>query len=266
MVIAILLSHFVAAEHLSRPATYADSISVLDEKQSTVLTLTATTTAASAAITLLPGDVATPIAEKLADLSTGFLIVLCAIFLEKYLLTIIGYVSFAWLIPFALILLSIDAFVNWDTLKKLGSKLLIFGFLISLVIPSGVRISSLIDATYHSSIETTIEETKSATAEIENETADSADEKEDGFMSGFVSKVTGGISGLTSSIYEKISNAVNKTFEALAVLLVTSCLIPILVIFVFIWLINITFSSNLTISYHGMAGWARKALRKKGRE
>ena len=64
-----------------------------------MLELTAASTAASAAITLLPGDTATPIAEKLADLSGYFLIVLCAIFLEKYLLTITSYVSFTILIP-----------------------------------------------------------------------------------------------------------------------------------------------------------------------
>lgn len=66
-----------------------------------MLELTAASTAASAAITLLPGDTATPIAEKLADLSGYFLIVLCAIFLEKYLLTITSYVSFTILIPAA---------------------------------------------------------------------------------------------------------------------------------------------------------------------
>ena len=43
-------------------------IDALAEKQETVLELTAASTAASAAITLLPGDTATPIAEKLAEI------------------------------------------------------------------------------------------------------------------------------------------------------------------------------------------------------
>ena len=94
LVLAALLSIFAVGKRASDPAYHQASIDALAEKQETVLELTATSTAASAAITLLPGDTATPIAEKLADLSGYFLIVLCAIFLEKYLLTITSYVSF----------------------------------------------------------------------------------------------------------------------------------------------------------------------------
>ena len=94
LVLAALLSIFVVGKRASDPAYHQSSIDALEEKQETVLELTAASTAASAAITLLPGDTATPIAEKLADLSGYFLIVLCAIFLEKYLLTITSCVSF----------------------------------------------------------------------------------------------------------------------------------------------------------------------------
>ncbi len=87
-VILALASIFGVAKLTTDPAFYQKSIAALEEKQETVLELTAASTAASAAITLLPGDTATPIADKLADLSGYFLIVLCAIFLEKYLLTI----------------------------------------------------------------------------------------------------------------------------------------------------------------------------------
>ena len=45
--------------------------------------LTAASTAASAAVSALPGDTGSAIAEKLADLTSDFLIVLCAIMLEK---------------------------------------------------------------------------------------------------------------------------------------------------------------------------------------
>ena len=41
------------------------------------------------------------IANKLADLSSYFLIVLCAIYLEKYLVTITGYAAFKILVPIA---------------------------------------------------------------------------------------------------------------------------------------------------------------------
>ena len=74
-VILALASIFGVAKLTTDPAFYQKSIAALEEKQETVLELTAASTAASAAITLLPGDTATPIADKLADLSGYFLIV-----------------------------------------------------------------------------------------------------------------------------------------------------------------------------------------------
>ena len=87
-----VLSFCVIAKYASSPTMKinAHAIQSLDDKKTTALELTAAATAASAAITLIPGDAGTPIADKLADLSSYFLIVVCAIYLEKYLVTITG--------------------------------------------------------------------------------------------------------------------------------------------------------------------------------
>lgn len=96
-----LLSFCVIAKYTSSPTMKinAHAIQSLDDKKTTALELTAAATAASAAITLIPGDAGTPIADKLADLSSYFLIVVCAIYLEKYLVTITGLAAFKLLIP-----------------------------------------------------------------------------------------------------------------------------------------------------------------------
>lgn len=104
-----LLSFCVIAKYTSSPTMKinAHAIQSLDDKKTTALELTAAATAASAAITLIPGDAGTPIADKLADLSSYFLIVVCAIYLEKYLVTITGLAAFKLLIPIGCILLSL---------------------------------------------------------------------------------------------------------------------------------------------------------------
>ena len=72
-IILPLVLALISALVVSRFAASADfhekTITALDDKKATVLELTAASTAASAAITLLPGDTATPIAEKLADIT-----------------------------------------------------------------------------------------------------------------------------------------------------------------------------------------------------
>lgn len=103
LVIAIL-SFSAGAKYAAAPEHHKETIAALDEKKDTVLELTVAATATSALITLIPGDVGTPIAEKVADLSGYLLIVLCAVFLEKYLVTLTGYAAFKLFIPAACVL------------------------------------------------------------------------------------------------------------------------------------------------------------------
>ena len=67
-----LLSFCVIAKYTASPTMKinAHAIQSLDDKKTTALELTAAATAASAAITFIPGDAGTPIADKLADLSS----------------------------------------------------------------------------------------------------------------------------------------------------------------------------------------------------
>ena len=237
LVLAALLSIFAVGKRASDPAYHQASIDALAEKQETVLELTAASTAASAAITLLPGDTATPIAEKLADLSGYFLIVLCAIFLEKYLLTITSCVSFTILIP-AACALGIAALFSEKlraALGKLAWHLLLFALAIAFAIPAGVKVSSMIEDTYRASIEETI----ATTEDIQSATSGEADESEKSGLSGLFSKVTEGITGAATAAVEQLKTVLNRFIEALAVMLVTSCLIPILVLLFFAWLVKL---------------------------
>ena len=224
--------------------------------------LTAASTAASAAITLIPGDVGTPIANKLADLSSYFLIVLCAIYLEKYLVTITGYAAFKILVPIACVFFS--GYLLWrkEILRVVAQKFLLFGLAVYLVIPASVKVADMIETTYASSIEGTIETAKQTTDEIESETGEGgqmddnnssgnsqndsdSDSKENsgGFFSGLFNKVQEGVSTATANV----ENVLNNFIEALAILLVTSCLIPILVLVFFVWLVKMLLGLNIDI-------------------
>lgn len=216
-----LLSVFVLSGPASSPDLHGPTLAALEEKQTTVLELSAASAAASAAITLIPGDVATPIADKLADLSSHFLLVLCAVFLEKYLLTITGTVTFSFLIPVSCLLYVLYVLFDWKSLRLLAARLTAFGLLIFLVIPASVYVSDLIEDSYQASIEATIETARDAAAELESE-SETAGEGEKGFFSGLISTVTDGVSGIT----DKVGEMVNRFMEALAVMLVTCCAIP----------------------------------------
>ena len=261
-IVIALLSFFVIARFTSSTEFNAKKIQSLDDKKTTVMELAAASTAASAAITLIPGDVGTPIANKLADLSSYFLIVLCAIYLEKYLVTITGYAAFKILVPIACVFFS--GYLLWrkEILRVVAQKFLLFGLAVYLVIPASVKVADMIETTYASSIESTIETAKQTTDEIESETGESgqvddkssneksqsdsdSDSKENagGFFSGLFNKVQEGVSTATANV----ENVLNNFIEALAILLVTSCLIPILVLIFFVWLVKMLLGLNIDI-------------------
>ena len=246
-VILALASIFGVAKLTTDPAFYQKSIAALEEKQETVLELTAASTAASAAITLLPGDTATPIADKLADLSGYFLIVLCAIFLEKYLLTITASAAFKVLIPAACAAFATAALVPHlrRTAGALAWKLALFSVAIMLVIPVGIRVSDLIEDTYQASIAATIQEAKEATDTIHQSSQNEGSATEQSGISGFFSKVADSITGAAAGAVEKLRNVLNRFLEALAVMLVTTCLIPILVLLFFVWLVKLILGVEL---------------------
>lgn len=280
-IIAILLiiigsvSFASVSKVASKPENHKTTIASLDDKKETVLELTAATTATSALFTLLPGDTATPIAEKMADLSTYLLVVLCAIFLEKYLVTITGYAAFRYLIPAACVLFLINLAVNNETIKKLASKLLIFGLAIFFVVPASVKMSDLIENTYRAQIESAMQEAKdtqnivgdvSDSTEVGNDTSNnkedssSNDTTSDNGVFGFLDKAKDAISSAKDSVSDavsnvaisseelvkKVENTLNRFIEAVAVMIITSCVIPILVLVFFFWLIKILLEVDVT--------------------
>ncbi len=243
VIIAVLgviawFSFFVVADYASSPETHRETIEHLEETRETVMKLSLSSIGVSSAITMIPGDVATPIAEKLADLSTYFLLVLSAIYLEKYLVTITGYAAFKVLVPLACAICAVGILSRSNFMKQIATKLAVFGCAIVLVIPASVGVSNLIEKTYNSSIQSTIDLALETTEEIEEDAELSAakeEEKKGNLFSELLSKVSDTVTVAT----DKIENVLNHYLEALAVLLVTSCVIPVLVLFFFVWLVKI---------------------------
>ena len=82
LLVVMILSMTVVSKVASDPENHKKTIESLDEKKEDVLKLTATSAAASTALAAIPGDATTPVANKLADLTSYFLIILMVVFLE----------------------------------------------------------------------------------------------------------------------------------------------------------------------------------------
>lgn len=227
------------------PETYSSTIATLDEKKDTVLALTAASAGTSAAISALPGDAGSPIAEKLMDLSADFMIVLAAIYLEKYLLTTFGFVAFAILFPAACLMfigsiLTYGRLSSSGMLARMARKVTLLGIVLIITVPSSVMLTNQIEATFDDSINQTV-----AQAEDVMEEAEDSEEKEDEGLLGLFGSLTETVGDGLSAVTGGAQDMLNHFIESLAVMLVTSCVIPILVLLFFLWAANLILGINV---------------------
>ena len=248
LILIAVLSIFVVAPFASSAKTHANSIKTLDEKKITVMEITAATAGSATALAAILGDATTPVANQILKLSSYLLIVIGAIFLEKVLITLTGFVAFKFLIPIACLLYAIYLFAEKDFFKNLAIKLALFGIVISLVVPVSISASNLIEKTYKDSINQTVEEAKNAQNEVNQ--AESEETEEKNGWDKFTSNVKEGISNIgdtASKAIKKGEELLNKFIDAIAILLITSCVIPIVVLFTFVWLVKIIFNVNVSL-------------------
>lgn len=253
LIVLALISFFAVGTIVRDPENYSGIIKSLTEKSETVMALTGAAAASSAAITLLPGDAGTPIAEKLVDMSGWFMLILAAIYLEKWLITITGAAAFMVLIPIALLGLAADLFTAEHAFRGMFVKLICFALVIFAAVPTSVWLADKVDETYGVSIQETIDEAESKSKEVQdqagNETSANALEK-------IFNTVKGGV---TAKV-EEFKTILSKFVEAAAVLIVTSCVIPLAVMLFFIWLIKLLIGVQITIPPIHLSD-AGKALR-----
>lgn len=240
LIIAALLSEFVGRPHFENVETWSGTIEVIDAKKNNVLALTTSTIALSAAISALPDDTGTPVAEQLTQLSGNLGIVLAALYLEKYLLTVLGFLSFGVLGPAAFVLLAASLLAHGrlstgHTLFILGVRILLIGIIAVTVVPASVWVTQRIDETYQISISQTEPE---GSAEESEPAGDESQENKnfwDSIASGaaqLVSNLKDGIKSVTDGVVEQVTNLIEGTI----VMIVTSCLVPLLVLAVFLWM------------------------------
>lgn len=219
---------------------FSGTYAALDAKRTTVTELMGVTAASSTAITLLPGDAGTPIAEQMADLSGYFMFIMAVICFEKWMVTITGMLAFKILIPAACLILIFARLLAGQKMTEMGIKILLVALMMFAIVPASVVLTEKIDESYQASIQQMIEDTKNDTEQIQSTVGT---EKDDSIVEKLFSKVKGGVSGTL----DKFEKTLNRITEAIAVLIVTSCAIPIGVLVFFLWVIKLVTGTSFSI-------------------
>ena len=228
-----LLSIFVFSNIATSPQVHKNTIAYLDEKKDNVATVTLASAAASLVVAAIPGDITTPIANQIAELSTYLVIVVCAIIFEKYLITVAGYVTFSFIVPIACGMLLLYIFRKKEMLKAIALKLLVFGMALVLMVPMSVQVCKIIDEAFD--LEKTLEEIEQQKEEIEQDKKN----LEEGNL---WDKIVG---TLNVKIYDKAKMLLSNFIDLVAVFLITSCIIPICVLLFLLWIVKILFGFDI---------------------
>lgn len=237
----------------SDPKFYKKTISELDEKTADVAKISVATLGMSTLIAAVPGDTTTPIADYLVDLNSWLIIIMMVLLLEKYLLTIIGKVVFWLIIPIGIALLGISTVPKRRSLMLKGANVILAGFLVWAIVPTGMMVSRDIEKTYEFSVSDAANETEdiqNKTSEIEDDDSEETDDSDDGnVVSNFISKAKDAVEDVViNPIEEKVAQAkkmVNTVVNTIIVLVITSCVIPLFTLIAFLLLIKVTLHLDL---------------------
>lgn len=220
------------ADLASSPATHGALIASIDDKVETVMKLTSSCTVASVGISAIPGDTASPIAQKLADLSFYFLLILCVLYTEKYMLTVIGLAAFRVLIPCACVLGMASLFKTPRGCRKLAVRLAVLAVALYVAIPAAIGLSDFVYCNYETSFASTLESAEQLTEQTSQLTQADGDKN-------IISAILGQLSESALSLSNKAANILSRFVETVAVLIVTSCVLPLLGLVFIMWIVKL---------------------------
>lgn len=257
LIVCILFTLFALRPYMRSDQAKSYSVDYLDKKEKTVLTITAASATTSVVLAALPSDATTPVAEKLADV-TGYMAgVLVIVYLEKYLVSVIGTFASTWLIPISLGLLIGYFIFRKKWLQSLGIRIFLLSLLLMCIVPLSVAFSKSVENTYQDNL------TKATEAIQLTENSDTKKDKEKAKKSSDsdssknpleiiedkLNDAKENVSDAAESVKLSVSDAANKVVNAaenfvelVAIMVLTSFLVPLITFILLLWAAKLIFN------------------------
>lgn len=229
------LSFFVATAALPESAFVKDSLESVEDSGDTVMKFSAATLSASLAISALPDDFATPLADSLADMNLYFVAILVVLFLEKILIRYGIQAAFAILVPLACFVGGLFVVTRRTLLKSLAVRLCVLALAAAFVVPCSTGITGIVASDLTAYVNDTIEETEGGAGKLHEAMEDGAGDK----------TIFEKLSDLFQTAIRDLSdlmlhfqNTIRKCMNSIAILILTNCLMPLLTFFVLKWILR----------------------------
>lgn len=232
------LSFFVVTAWLPDSDFVMDSIESVEDSSNTVMRFSAATLSTSVAISALPDDFATPLAESLADMNIYFVAILVVLFLEKILIQYGIKLAFAIIIPLACLAGIIAIGMKKNILKNLAIRLCILGLAVAFVVPCSTHVTNIVAADLTAYVDNTIEETNDGADKLNEAMEGGAEEKT---MFEKLSDLFQTAIHDVSDLMLHFQNNIRRCMNSISILILTNCLMPLLTFFILKWILKETF-------------------------
>lgn len=218
-----------------------ETVKSLEESQNTITAFSGTTIATSVAISALPDDFATPLANTISDLNIYLIFMLIVVFVEKLIVLEGTKISLALIIPIACVLHIAYVWTTKEVCKQFARKFMILGVSVVLVIPISTHFTEIVCADYMTYVDETIAETQAGADKInEAMTEDSNKSIFDKLSDAFETAIQG-----IKDLLTYFQNVVKKCVNSVAIMIVTTFVLPLLILILFRWLLKELFALNI---------------------
>ena len=233
-----VFSFFVITSWLPDRGFIQDSIESVKESSNTVMKFSAATLSTSLAISALPDDFATPLADSLADMNIYFIAILVMLHFEQLLIRYGVKLAFAIAIPVACGIGILSILLKKELLKGIAARVAVLGLAVALVVPCSTHITNYIAADLKAYVENTIADTEDGGDKL-NEAMEGGTEEQTMFekLSDLVQTSINDMSNLMTHF----QNTIRKCMNSIAILILTNCLMPIVNFFILKWILKETF-------------------------
>ena len=239
------ISFFFVTNHLPDTNFIKSSLESVEESNSTIMKFSAATLSTSLAISALPDDFATPLAESFIDLNTFFIGILAILFFEKILILYGIKFAFVLVIPLSCGIGILSILLKKHLLKSFAVRLCILGFAAAFVVPCSTHITNFVAADLIVYVENTIHETENGTDKL-NDAMDGSTEDKTIFEN--LSDLFQTAIHNVSDLLLHFQNTIRRCMNSIAILILTNCLMPLLTFFFLKWLLKETFNIVLPVS------------------
>jgi len=239
-----IFSFTVLARKIPETQVMQNTMEHLEHNQNIIMAFSGASLGISLGMSALPNDFGNPPANTISNLNTYFVLLFAIIFVEKLIIIEGTKISLTYIIPAACILYIMAILTTKETFKNMASKFLILGISLIIVIPASTYFTEVTCDNYIAYVTETIEEANAGANKL-NEIMSTSNEDAtffDKLSEAFKTSIQG-----IADLLTYFKNVIKKCVNSVAILIVTNCVLPFMMLLFFRWLLNELFALHIPL-------------------